>query len=310
MPKIGLVLNGGGFAGAKQVGPPKELWRREQIPAVIQGVSVGAMNAAKLVESGPDELEKNWRQREKIGPQSIFNWRGAFFHAFSNHLLSDRGLNELVNQLDIYKILESPIKLQVIVRNESKQQLEVFTNHDPQFVDNPEKLRKIIKASTSLRGIFPPVEIDGQWYCDGYYFKLEELTDCDTIFLLLNDEQKVGSDFHLATWYKRFVVDFNEVLDDLNVERIDNFLETHPEFGEYKAESSLSWVQKTLKHWTEKVKKVLGSKQLVVISPSYSIPTLTLDSFTMPTKFMEGDVSKAIRLGTEQAKKLFDEMHL
>lgn len=313
MPGIGLALHGGGFAGAKQIGLPEELWTRNKIPSLIHGVSVGALNAAKLVESGPEGFKKAWLKRQKLGPHCIFNWAGAFTRVLSSALLSDYGLNELVREgedgLIMQKIISSPIELQVVVRNETKYEIEIVSNRDERVRKDPEILRKAIKASASLPGIFPPVEINGDWYSDGYHFNLEKLAECDLVFIVINDEPKIGQDFHAAKWHKRFSVGFNENIDDVVEDRIDSFLEHHPEFDRFKLDSELNFIQRAFKRAIDAGKKFLGaSHQLVVMSPSYSIPTLVLDSFRMADKCYEGDISQAMRLSREQAKKLLDKL--
>lgn len=313
MPGIGLALHGGGFAGAKQIGLPEELWARNKIPSLIQGVSVGALNAAKLVESGPEGLKKAWLRRQKLGPSSVFNWAGAITHAWSGSLLSDYGLNELVREgedgLVMSKIMASPIELQIAVRNETHDRIDIFSNRDEAVQKDPEILRKAIKASASLPGIFPPVEINGEWYSDGWHFDLSKMTDCEVIFVVINDESKIGKNFHQAKWYKRFFVGFSENLDDAVEAHIASFLENHPEFDKIKLDSKLGFVDRGVRKAITAAKKFLGiSHQLVITTPEYKIPTLILDSFRMADKHYEGDIVQASRLSLEQAKKLLDEL--
>ncbi len=313
---LALVLHGGGFAGAKQVGFAKELWARGKIPSVIQVVSVGALNGAGLVEVGPEEVERRWRIIERKGPSAIFNWKGIPFHLFSNALLSDYGLNDLVSQLDMNKIVTSPIRLEVAVRNETTNQLTFFSNHDLDIKDNPEILRKAIKASASLPGIFPPVEINGEYFSDAYCFDLERLAKFETILLLMNEEPQANKDLHFWPSYQRLFVGFNEILDDLVELKIDSFVDKHPEFKRIKISSNLgifNRIKKKLAAAADKILEVLDLKdtrQLIVISPEYSVPTLRLDSFRQPNKTQEGDISKAIRLSQEQAKQLLDQLEI
>ncbi len=312
MSKVALVLPGGGYRGAKQVGFAKELFVRKQ-PSIIQGVSVGALNAAGLVEIGPDGIEARWREIERKGPSSIFNWIKAltrFF--FSSYFFPDKGLAELVNQIGIEKIINSPIELQVVVRNENTKEKVVFSSRDDRIINNPEILRKAIRASASLPGFFPAVEIEGEWYSDGYYFDLEELVDNDTICVVFNDDPAaINKDLHAAHCFKRMFVGYGEVLDDMIEEKIDNFLEHHSEFNEFKVDSNLNPILRSAKKFIDRGKKLVGlGKQLIAISPSYSISTLELDTFKPPNKSQEGDISKAIRLSQEQAKRLLDQITL
>jgi predicted acylesterase/phospholipase RssA len=63
--KKALVLSGGGAKGSFEVGAVKYLWEQGYRPDIICGVSVGALNAAKLAEckdTSAAELEAIWRK--------------------------------------------------------------------------------------------------------------------------------------------------------------------------------------------------------------------------------------------------------
>jgi predicted acylesterase/phospholipase RssA len=63
--KKALVLSGGGAKGSFEVGAVKYLWEKGYRPDIICGVSVGALNAAKLAEckdTSAAELEAIWRK--------------------------------------------------------------------------------------------------------------------------------------------------------------------------------------------------------------------------------------------------------
>ncbi|MBI5837210.1 MAG: patatin-like phospholipase family protein [Candidatus Eisenbacteria bacterium] len=69
-----VLLSGGGALGAYQVGVLKVLRRLGLKPAIVSGVSVGAMNAVAWVAQGlsTDQLERTWLH---MGPSSMgFRW--------------------------------------------------------------------------------------------------------------------------------------------------------------------------------------------------------------------------------------------
>lgn len=311
MSRLALVLPGGGYRGAKQVGPAKELFSRKT-PSIIQGVSVGALNAAGLVEVGPDGIEARWKLIEKSGPNQIFNWRTAAFHVLTNALFSTKGLDDLVNKMDMSKIIGSPIELQVVTRNETTQEHVIFSNRDPRMEKDPEIMRKAIKASASLPGFFPAVEIEGAWYSDGYYFDLERLADCSTILIIFNEDSGPLKDLHNMSCFKRMFVGYGEVLDDMISEQIQNFLDHHNEFTQVKFDSDINPLRKVTNWLIQKAKKTVGiGGQLIAMSLAQPIPTLELDTFRQASKSNpEGDISKAIRLSQEQAARLFDQITL
>ena len=48
--KVGIIFTGGGFTGSFSVGVFEALWKAGIRPAHVQGISVGALSAAKVVE--------------------------------------------------------------------------------------------------------------------------------------------------------------------------------------------------------------------------------------------------------------------
>lgn len=76
--KKALILSGGGAKGCFEVGAVKHLWETGWRPDIICGVSVGALNAAKLAErkdSSATELEEIWRELrpEKQGGRAVYS---------------------------------------------------------------------------------------------------------------------------------------------------------------------------------------------------------------------------------------------
>jgi NTE family protein len=190
--KVGIIFNGGGFTGAFSVGYIKALWEYGIRPEHIQGVSVGALNAAKLLElENTKELEKIWLDIEKAKASNIFNWKDIPGNIVrrSDSLYKNKGLLDIIQKINIEKIINSPIKLQIVVCNESNGEKEIFCSHDQMFKEDPKLLKEVILASASIPGILPLVKIGDQQYSDGIYFSLESMieTGCDTIFLFLND---------------------------------------------------------------------------------------------------------------------------
>jgi predicted acylesterase/phospholipase RssA len=88
---VALVLSGGGAKGAFEVGAVQHLWNtvfREHKPRIITGVSVGALNAAKLAEGrmeSADELAAIW---SSIGTSTrIFdNYSGLYGSLISSFI--------------------------------------------------------------------------------------------------------------------------------------------------------------------------------------------------------------------------------
>ncbi len=311
--KIAVMQHGGGFIGAN-IGVWKVLDRIGKRPKKVRGVSVGALNCAMYAQAGSAPLEKYWREVGHGKPSDIFSKMGIPWHLLSESLLSDYGLNQLTKKLDCQKIIDSDIELEVVVHNETKGILEIISSRDSRFKKDPEKLRKFIKASASLTGYFPAVEIDGELYSDGYYFRLEGLEDFDTIFVIVNDDPNPAPVPRI--WYKRFRVGVRHVLDDMADLQMLYFLELNKEFRRFtKVESQLGFFKRLAEQVKNfpatvaaKVEEVLTGepqfpKRLILVSPNYSIPTLTLDDFR------PGDIDRAIDLSTKQAEDLLGRVY-
>lgn len=215
--KIAFIFDGGGCRAAYSVGMASALWPKFKDQIVyVQGVSAGALNAAKIVESGDVRpLETIWKNYiEKNGPKIIFERKlalGRLFLSFLanvlnyffpssaknrierffvyNSLFSGKGLEQLAGFLDIEKLTQSSVCLDIITTDEHNlNQQRIFSNRDLQPKDY-EKFRLAVIASASLMGAFPPVTIDNRPHSDGLIFNVELALDhgCTAIFVFYNN---------------------------------------------------------------------------------------------------------------------------
>ncbi len=315
---IVVVQNGGGFTGAN-IGLWSALFRRGKIPKKVQGVSVGALNCAMIAQAGPAVLEEHWRKVGRGKPSDIFSWKSVPWNIMmrSQSLLNDYGLNKLMGNIDCQKIIDSEIELEVVAMNKSKRRMEIFSSRDECFKNDPELLRKAIKASASLTGYFPKVKIGADYYADGYYFHLAHLNNFDTVFVMLNDEPRPAPEPEDGPpWYKDLRIGFRQVLDDMDEIQCRSFLRDNKEFRLFDPPASEPTFFKTivekLKALPANVAAKVGealtgetqfSKRLVVSSPNASIPTLTLDDY------WPGDVDRRIDLSTKQGEELLDQVY-
>lgn len=315
--KVGIIFNGGGFTGAFSVGYIKALWECGIRPAHMQGVSVGALNAAKTLDSGSyEELERIWLDIEKAKASTIFNWKDIPGNVRSSSLYSNKGLLDIIQKINLNKIIESPIELQIVVCNESKEEKEVFSSHDPRFKKDPGLLKQMILASASIPGILPPVRIDGQQYSDGIYFSLESMieTGCDTIFLFLNDQFAEQS----KRWDQRLFGMRNFLYEEVVSFRIKEALKEHPDFklenGDLDGENKfLPPIVKRIKNIRQQIRSVASSivtgddinfvpHRLVILNTRTPISTLHATAFEV------GDIKAAIEQGYDQASVLLKKL--
>ena len=307
--KIGVIFCGGKFRGAFGAGFSKALWEKAK-PDYIQGVSVGALNGAKLIESGPDALKKIWLgEVEVIGPSCLFHKTDMVTRLFKSSLFTDSGLNWLLSKLDLSKVVNSATHFEIVTRKRSENCLEIFSNREI----SQEKLLKVIKASVSVGGFFPKVEIDGDYYSDGYYFSLESAAKfgCDTIFVVINDQVYDGTDVQDLHWMREIFSDFNFLLDELIGAKITSFLEHHKDFQLFEAETPWPVYKKVFEGLKAFLTNIVSgdnldmvSHRLVIISPKIYIPTLSDNGFK------KGDLTQLFEHGEECGRYILKKLGL
>lgn len=194
--QIVLVFQGGGALGAYQTGVYEALHEAEVEPDWVVGTSIGAINAALIAGSAPQDrmakLEEFWRRVEynQFMGMPIPDWFGqnfrnamtivgglpAFFRprpfAFLSPMIglgseqaayySVEPLRELLSELiDFDRINRGPIRLTVGAAKVQSAEMVYFDSHHERLtVDH-------ILASGALPPAFPAVRIDGELYWDG-----------------------------------------------------------------------------------------------------------------------------------------------
>ena len=309
--KVGIIISGGGFSGAFSVGFTKAIWeifRKNGIqPAIIQGVSVGAMNAAKLIESDEKELIKIWLDIEKKKARSIFNWVDIPKNILlkGDSLYFNKGVAQILDTYDFPKIVGSPIELQIITCNESRDdELNIFSSKQEIFIKNPHLLKDAILASTAIPGILPPININGEMHSDGIVFSIQALiqAECETIIILLNDQaaERDRWDARLSRLLHRHYN--NEISYEFKkiLKRNKNY---HIEISnlDIKEENKPSIIKKIAK-LLNNIKNAVESiaqdgavaRQIIILNTRTPIPTLHT------TGLESGDIKAAIEQGCDQ----------
>ena len=160
--KTAFVLSGGGSLGAVQVGMMRALLAAGVRPDFVVGASVGAINAAYFAclpdLDGVAKLERIWLglRRADIFPIGIANLFGFFRHPGS--LIDPAGLRRIVEtNLPSVRIEETQIPLHIMATNQHGQSVRLSSG----------AAVEAILASTAIPGVFPPVEIGGEFLMDG-----------------------------------------------------------------------------------------------------------------------------------------------
>ena len=159
-----LVLSGGGSLGAIQVGAVRALTEAGIRPDVYIGCSVGALNAAFLaMDPNPariDELEALWRSldRADVFPSSR---RSVATHVLRGdaHLYEADGLHTLVGRwVPTGDLAGTQVPCHVVTTDLRTGAPCWWTGGDP---------HRVLIASASLPGLFPPVDMGDTLHVDG-----------------------------------------------------------------------------------------------------------------------------------------------
>ncbi|MCB0611842.1 MAG: patatin-like phospholipase family protein [Lewinellaceae bacterium] len=181
-----LILQGGGALGAYEVGVIERLMEQPGFePAVVTGVSIGAINAAALVGAREDPLltlKAMWEEftvtsafpvPEALEPYLSIFGNKAFYQMrsdftawpFWTSLYDTSPLRAILEKyIDFERLNKSDTKVAVTAANIRTGKIDVFDNHRQKLT--PEH----IMASGSLPPGFPMTQVGTEWYWDGGLF--------------------------------------------------------------------------------------------------------------------------------------------
>ncbi len=313
--KLAIVLPGGGFKCAFQAGGLLAIEELGLPVLKLQGVSGGALNAAQFVAAGASALETIWKLVEKSGPHSIFRRWDVVRNAFQNAIYSGQGLDHLLSQLDVSRLIESSIECEIVVWDELLEQNIIVSNR--QFSNDEagrETIRHLIKASSCFPGLLPPEAAGSQVYSDGCEIFLDHFADFETIIIIDTSQPHLSINPLKLIWYKRLKKRFSTLLDSCINRELAYFAMMY-KFRVYPDEyaASLGSMRKSISaSLIDFAKDMVGLplKRLVLIRPSINIPTLMLDSFQQGDfkKGTPGDITKAIQHGRECTREMLEKV--
>lgn len=163
-PRTAWVLGGGGNLGAVQVGMLRALSDRGEVPDLVVGCSVGALNGlAMATDPSPDGVERLRRiwldvRGDDLFPATKISGPWMLLKK-SPSLYPDHGIRSLIDACAPYDHIEEyPIPFECVATN-------LQTGRAHWFDRGP--VDRAVLASAALPAALPPVEIDGQHFIDG-----------------------------------------------------------------------------------------------------------------------------------------------
>lgn len=272
--KIGVILLSGGCKCAFQAGALKAIEKhvpRENI-RYLQAASGGTLNAAKFVSDGfkATPLVQLWREVEKLGVSRLFDLTTVVLNQIGKDKPNKR-VEELLQNIDARKIINSNTRLDIVVRNLRTNEAELFSSKNIGTKDNEDRrLIKLILASASIPGVMPSVHIDNNDYCDGFVWIPEALEDIkDTLDLIL-------------------VIDPEHQVDPFTPENRPAFIPA----GSWKSLGGSNYIYfDNLKKSLRMLEMIVGQGKNLVIKPVKTYPNLTVVTFS------KGEISDSIEQG-------------
>jgi len=148
----GLALGGGAVLGAAHIGVLKAMQELDFRPDFISGTSIGSFVAALYA------FGKSWQEIEALALD--LDWSDLSGLTLSEYgLLSNRKFGAIVNRLlGSSRIEDAPLPLAIVATDICNGSKVVLRQGD---------VATAVMASSSIPGIFRPVEVDGMLLVDG-----------------------------------------------------------------------------------------------------------------------------------------------
>ena len=190
MDKLGLVLGGGGGKGAFQIGVWRALRELGLEPAItaVSGASAGALNGAMFASGDLEQATEAWQTISPAGvltPAAIRD-RGLRLPEWFPHAqagwFSNTGLKKLIaDNVNFAKVAKGPALTAVctrlnrrffpifklVCRRPAKALAGAVMFSEYFAVNGNPDAASIVLASAAIPFVFPEVEINGRYYCDG-----------------------------------------------------------------------------------------------------------------------------------------------
>jgi len=216
--KTGVVLSGGGSAGAAQVGALKVITKILK-PDVYIGTSVGAINGAALAAGLTiEEVEDIWLKLKR-SDVFAFNPRVLLLSGKIMSIYSNRRLKKILHRVLPEKFEDLNCPLYINATNLTNSESEYFSSGN--LVD-------AILASSAVPPFLPPYEINGNLYIDGGVSDLLGVQEAEKIgcrqLIIVNSYFK-GPSKKLWNWISLTTYTLSTIIAYKS--RIETICETH-----------------------------------------------------------------------------------
>lgn len=181
LPKIGLVLGSGVARGWAHIGVIRALERAGVKPDLVAGTSIGSVVAGTYLAGELDALEAWAMRMSKVRMLSYMDFRvRAGGMIGGRHILDD-----LRQELGDMTFADLPIPLTMIAT-------DLVTGHEVWLRKGD--LIESMRASFSLPGVFPPVQVDGRWLIDGALVNPVPVSACQALGAQMTIAVNVNAD--------------------------------------------------------------------------------------------------------------------
>ena len=315
LPKIALVLDGGGARGAYQIGVYLAMEKYNLIPQItcMSGGSVGSFFTALYRLKNSQKMIDIWMKMDKktiLSPSksTVSSLRSVIFEKGGYYTREG-----LVKYIKEYFDLKTVFNTDMPIYSSCAQKLEVMNKvyYEPAYFQlnkkTPEEILPVLLASSAIPMVFDPVDVKGNIYVDCMkadnepYFPLMQY-DWDMLFIV------PLTDAHYNKHYDDFpktVVDFG--LPAMMNLPLLNMIDFDPSYTESYVSQGYQTAKTILEYMSKnnllKVYKRKKRKNKEVVKPGYySLNTIGFADITYTTMTFD-QIFEDVRSGGKNNEK-------
>lgn len=228
-----LIVGSGGLRGAYSAGVLAELCRRlgpDYFDTII-GSSVGVYNATFYVANQPNVIENIWRNY--VDSDKLVDFKNIYEKGKVLDLdYLSQVFRSSATKLNISRVVTSRVNLKYVLTDYKTGKVKYFIPEKNNILD-------LMKASSALMPLYPPVKIKNRLYVDGGLaeplpFRLEYALKYDKIVVIHNKEWDYEEKRRTVLFFKFFSVFEPKKLAIMITEYFNNLEKVKKEAGKCK----------------------------------------------------------------------------